>query len=81
MLPGNDVTFVARDHGRGRIRREINALSTSGRPRVPVVGAERIIIIQLEIKSFLILRVKCAFGRQQSFDTTLCFGVFTVEIK
>ena len=62
MLHGSDVTLVARHHARDRIKWEIATLSPSGRPRVPVVGTEWIVIIILEIKSFSVLRAEHAVG-------------------
>ena len=57
------------------------ALIISGRPRIPIVGAERIVVHQIKFYRLKEIRRKFAIGLNGLHPTFFCFGMFPVEIR
>ena len=57
------------------------ALIISGCPRIPIVGAERIVVEQIKFYRLKEIRRKFAVGLNGLHPTLFCFGTFPVEIR
>ena len=57
------------------------ALIISGCPRIPIVGAERIVLEQIKFYRLKEIRRKFAVGLNGLHPTLFCFGTFPVEIR
>ena len=57
------------------------ALIISGRPRIPIVGAERIVVDQIKFYRLEEIRRKFAVGLNGLHPTFFCFSMFPIEIR
>ena len=57
------------------------ALIISGRPRIPIVSAERILVHQIKFYHLKDIRRKFAVGQNGFHPTPFCFSMFPVEIR
>ena len=57
------------------------ALIISGRPRIPIVSAERIVVHQIKFYHLKDIRRKFAVGHNGFYPTPFCFSMFPVEIR
>ena len=57
------------------------ALIISGRPRIPIVSAERIVVHQIKFYHLKDIRRKFAVGHNGFHPTPFCFSMFPVEIR
>ena len=57
------------------------ALIISGRPRIPIVSAERIVVDQIKLYRLEEIRRKFAVGLNGLHPTFFCFSMFPIEIR